>query len=267
LIFRFFLLAYGITWGALVPFLFLSPSELRAFPSLALLVLVAKFGPSLAGLAAAAAEEGERGVLDLMGRLVPRARDVGWLALAVLAPVAVAAGTTRALVAGGTPPGPIQEPGLIATVALLAWKFFLGGGLGEELGWRGFALPRLQRVLPPVAATLVLGMAWALWHWPAFRMQGAERPGDTFPVFLVTVAALAVVFTWLYNRTGGNLLACALLHASVNATGEVMERTIPLLWTNGMADGTLAWFWGGIALLLIGATRGRLAYRGEAAAR
>jgi membrane protease YdiL (CAAX protease family) len=91
-------------------------------------------------------------------------------------------------------------------------------GLGEETGWRGFALPRMQRTRPGTSATFILGILWAFWHLPAFfyRDTFTEMGVLGFPMFLVSIIFASMVFTWLYNSTGGSLLVVILFHAFFN---------------------------------------------------
>ena len=87
-------------------------------------------------------------------------------------------------------------------------------GFGEEIGWRGFALPRLQKTMRVSRATLILGLLWAIWHTPAFfYLDIFERIGFVFlPGFLIGVLFGAVLFTWIYNGSGGSVLMVALWH-------------------------------------------------------
>jgi membrane protease YdiL (CAAX protease family) len=104
-------------------------------------------------------------------------------------------------------------------LGLAAWGlWFVTSGLGEELGWRGFALPQLQRTRSAMTSTLLLAIGWAGWHLPAFfylpsytAMGPAVLPG-----FFLGVLAGAIVLTWLYNSSGGSVLAAVLWHASFN---------------------------------------------------
>ena len=95
----------------------------------------------------------------------------------------------------------------------------LGSPLGEEVGWRGYALPRLQRRTGPLTASLVLGVVWGLWHLPLVVTVGHPISGTFYGWFLLGIMADAVVFTWLYNHTGGSLLLAVLGHASIAVTG------------------------------------------------
>ena len=93
---------------------------------------------------------------------------------------------------------------------------FLFVGLGEETGWRGYALPELQKRYSPLIASLVVGVFWAAWHMP---LMGVEFRADVIPAFLLSVLAGSVVMAWLFNRANGGLLPLPLLHAAVNTVG------------------------------------------------
>jgi hypothetical protein len=116
---------------------------------------------------------------------------------------------------------------------LLLW--FLTYGLGEEVGWRGFALPRMQRTRPAANAALLLGLLWAGWHLPAFlyRDTYTEMGLLGFPMFAVSVVFASVVFAWLYNSTGGSLLLVILFHIFFNwlSVSEAGGQYVGILMT------------------------------------
>jgi membrane protease YdiL (CAAX protease family) len=87
---------------------------------------------------------------------------------------------------------------------------------GEEIGWRGYALPRLQAKYNALTATLILGVVWGLWHLPKFL---SHFNPIAFAWFMVHILAFAVILTWLYNGTRGSLLLAAVCHASANTAG------------------------------------------------
>jgi membrane protease YdiL (CAAX protease family) len=95
--------------------------------------------------------------------------------------------------------------------------------LGEELGWRGYALPRLQGRLHPLSASLVIGVIWAAWHLPYFAYPAIHPMpfGIGFPLFAITLVSESVLATWLYNSTGGSVLATMLFHHSLHAASVV----------------------------------------------
>lgn len=123
--------------------------------------------------------------------------------------------------------------------AILLW--ILTFGFGEEIGWRGFALPRLQKMMPVMPATLVLGVLWILWHVPTFFYHGTylAMGWTMLPAFTIGVLSGAVLFTWLYNGSGGSVLMVALWHGlfdlftASKAWGDLIPMVISIaviLW-------------------------------------
>ncbi len=214
-------LAFGISWGA-----FAVRRTASWDPGLdEVLRLTVKFGPSLAGILVAAAYGGAGGVLDLLRRLRVPARHPGWAAMAFGLPIVIllAALALRAVIGGSIRPFnliPIGE-GILVFGSLLATRFFLGGGLGEELGWRGVMLPALQRRVGALHASLIIGFAHGAWHLPAYGL------GVLF-LTLFTVSG-SILFTWMYNNTEGNLFLPALMHATANASLPFVEQIVPLV--------------------------------------
>jgi membrane protease YdiL (CAAX protease family) len=98
---------------------------------------------------------------------------------------------------------------------------------GEEIGWRGFALPALAKRIGLAWASLVVGVVWALWHLPLFFLAGSGSTGQSFPLYLLHVTALSVAMAWLYWRSAGSLLLVMLMHASVNNTTGVVPAALP----------------------------------------
>ena len=118
---------------------------------------------------------------------------------------------------------------LVMTILFFFLMNCIHGGLSEEPGWRGFALPRLQARFSPLGASLILGVFWAVWHTPArFGGVAAMSLEDTLINF-VLILLVTVIFTWFYNRTKGSILAPALLHASMNTTGVILPGSLGAL--------------------------------------
>jgi membrane protease YdiL (CAAX protease family) len=101
--------------------------------------------------------------------------------------------------------------------------------VGEEVGWRGFALPRLLERQSALQASLVLGLLWGLWHLPTFFIPGTPQAGIPIPAHLVYVIALSVLFTWMYLHTRGSLLLATLFHGAVNTLGFINPAVDPSL--------------------------------------
>ena len=98
---------------------------------------------------------------------------------------------------------------------------------GEEVGWRGYALPRLAGRFGFARAGLLLGVIWSAWHLPIFFLPGADKYGQSFPVWTLQVVALSVAITWLYAQTRGSLLLTMLLHSAVNQTVGIVPSANP----------------------------------------
>jgi membrane protease YdiL (CAAX protease family) len=142
---------------------------------------------------------------------------------------------------------------------------FVGGPFLEEPGWRGFALPRMQARLGywgPLVGTLLLGVLWALWHFPQYMMPdwAAQNGGLNLPAMLIYIASvipITIVLTWVYNRTRGSLFMTILAHTSINAFSVYIGPMFPAQ-AGSLVNGFVGF--GGAALLLVLLTRGRLGF-------
>jgi membrane protease YdiL (CAAX protease family) len=215
----FFALAYGLSWAWEIPHIALDQVVQRgdATPT----HMPALMGPMVAALLTTALYQGRDGLRELGGRMARWRVSWRWWAVAFspLLFVAVAAPVAR-VVDGDWPAwGRFDEMnGLPASGVLATWALItLLNGFGEETGWRGYALPQLQRHLSPLAATLILAALWALWHAPMFFFVQSfmdYEPG-MLAGFFFGMACGAVVLTWLVNRSGSILLV-AVWHGTYN---------------------------------------------------
>lgn len=121
--------------------------------------------------------------------------------------------------------------------------------MGEEIGWRGYALPRSQSRLSALAASIALGMIWGVWHLPLALTRGHPISEEFFGWFLLGIIADAVLFTWLYNSTGGSLLLVVVFHTSIAVTGLFLAtaNATPLL------ELLLKWITVGVVVVVFGA--------------
>ena len=121
---------------------------------------------------------------------------------------------------------PVVDVKLLGMVILFFLYNLIYGGLSEEPGWRGFALPRLQAEFSPLVSSLILGVIWAVWHAPA-RFGGIEAKSlsDTL-VEWVLIVLVTVIFTWFFNHTKGSILVTALLHPAMNTTGSFLTGSL-----------------------------------------
>lgn len=259
----FFILAYAISWILSIPFILSEWNVLHGDYRIAF--IVKSFGPFAAALIVTGIVEGKEGVARLRGRI--RQWKVGWVWYAVtllVIPVLV-------LIGIAIQPGALAGfKGVTPTVAItylvtLVVVAFGGGPLGEEPGWRGFALPRLQSSMGPLKGTLLLGLLWTCWHLPDFLTSaqggGPGVPASTllvnFGLFLLLVTAIAVVFTWVYNHTGGSILLAILAHAGVNTPQVALVPLFPAVTTMVLNTAALIGF-GAAAVLILLLTRGHL---------
>jgi membrane protease YdiL (CAAX protease family) len=222
----YFVLAYSISW-IFVPLATISPAF--ALPAL--------FGPAVAAILVTGILEGWTGQKALLRRVVQW--RVGWpwyLVALLLPPLVVLAvwGVTNWLGAQSH----LRFGGMMALV-------FAPFYVGEELGWRGFALPRLLHGRSPLVASLILGLLWAGWHLPNFLIPiPGIPPLGPFAAFVVWVVAQTVVFTWLFQRAKGSVLLTTLMHAAINALGVAGTNLITIWWEQAAA-------WMAVALLAL----------------
>jgi uncharacterized protein len=221
------------------------------------LVVAGRFGPTLAAIAVTLVVAGRPGLARLLASLRRwRAPASLWLTV-TLGPVAVVVAAIGLAAALGTPAGEFNDPGT-AYLIIPAFLVILvaGGPLGEELGWRGFALDRLQERVGPVVASLVLGLVWGLWHLPLFLDASQVQSSLPLGLYLGQTITTAVIYTWVWNRTR-SLPLVLVLHTMANLAAGVFPLLAPEA-PNDHAFGLAVTIAGLAALLLIGTTRGRL---------
>jgi uncharacterized protein len=206
----FFLLAFIITWAVWVPNV-LAPDSVAST-----LAPFWTYGPATAAVIVAALTGTVR---DLGSRLVRWRVGWRWYAVVLLGPAAFYAAVGALHAAFGWS-GELDQPNAVGAGLIGLLPLFLAlaltDGLGEETGWRGFALPRMLERTGPILASLVLGVIWALWHLPLFWTVGRDAYGAPFLIMLVELPATSVLYTWVFQHTAGSALLAILFHASWN---------------------------------------------------
>jgi uncharacterized protein len=202
----FFIIAIAFTWTLQLPAAIAAHLEhTEAAAKLMPLAALGVFGPTVAALLLARSREGIPALL----RPLTRARvGIGWYAVALLLPgSALVASLAIWAAATGDMARPFVyppvDPERVAALLLIP--------LAEEIGWRGFAYPRLERVHGPLWASTIVGVWWAAWHLPMFAIAGV--PLAVLPLMLVFFVCGSVFFTWVFRRTGGSLLLVVIAHA------------------------------------------------------
>ncbi|HSK59368.1 MAG TPA: CPBP family intramembrane glutamic endopeptidase [Actinomycetospora sp.] len=152
---------------------------------------------------------------------------------------------------------------LVSYLVMFVMVTLLGGPLLEEIGWRGFALPRMERSLGPLGASLVLGVLWALWHLPEFLVPSwaaSSGGGGVQGILLFTLTAVTftVVITWVFNNTRASLLIAVLVHSSI----DTFSGTLGALFPPAAVASAFPYMigFGAVAIVLVAVTRGRLGY-------
>lgn len=208
----FFVLAFALSWWAWILYAFgLSPMPILSC------------GPFLAALVVLAVTRGKAGVKDLFSRMVRWRVGLGWYAVALLVPVGLTAvaAALNVLLLGAQSPSSAELGGWTDLFLTFAIILLVPGfaGTWEEPGWRGYALPRLQSGRSALAASLIVGVFWALWHLP-LMMVGEAAWSD-----LVQIVAVSVVFAWVFNNANGSVLIVMLMHAMNNTiSGHFFSR-------------------------------------------
>jgi membrane protease YdiL (CAAX protease family) len=228
----YFALAYAITWTVGL----LLAASLRGWIGVQIPAsahYLAAYGPMLSAFIVTAMTAGAAGVRELVGRMTRWRVGTRWILVALGSPIALYAIAALIMrVSSGAWPdwsrfgGAVELPGL---AGLAGWAFHtLTFGIGEETGWRGFALARLQKGRSARSATLMLWVFWAIWHVAMFTYKENFLAMGIFDVvgWLVGMLSGAIVLTWLYNSTQGSILMVALWHGTYNAT---VAETEPLI--------------------------------------
>ncbi len=214
----FFLLAFAITWVVWVPRAASQGLWASDWPSV--LGQAWTWAPAIAALLAAALTGGRDALRELGVRLVRWRVGWQWYLVVILGPALfslVVAGVY--VVLGGSwaeaAPPAIRE-GPLVMLPLFLVILTLTDGLGEELAWRGFALPRLLTRYNALVASLVLGVLWALWHLPLLWTEGNGMFHQPVWLLLMDVTAKSILFTWVFLHTRGSVLIAMLFHGATN---------------------------------------------------
>jgi membrane protease YdiL (CAAX protease family) len=219
----FFLLTFFVTWTIWIAVWAISRGGEYPGSGLPMLVFyIGVFAPGLVALWLTHRHEGRAGAVALLRRLVQWRVGLRWYAFALgyMAAIELAAALIHRIATGEWPRFGTEPLYLMLAATIASTLFF--GQAGEEVGWRGYALPRLAERFGLAGASIVLGIIWAAWHLPLFFIPGIETTGQSFPLYLVGVTALSVAIAWLYAQTNGSLSLTMLMHAAINNTKDIV---------------------------------------------
>jgi len=206
----FLVITFGLTWGIAALLIFFTDQVIAIFGEISSsnpLYILAVYAPGIVGVFLVWQKYGVKGLVSFFRRLTLwRAPAPWWLFLLLGIPAIVYLGAAL----NGTISDPFPFSPWYQVFPALLLAFFLG--TIEEFGWRGVALPLLQRKMSPFWAGLTLGIIWAAWHIPAFLLSGTPHGAWSFVPFFGGVIAISVILTPLFNSTRGSLLIAYLYH-------------------------------------------------------
>ena len=215
---KFFSLTFALAW--------ISWAASRAIShGSGLVILFGVFAPGIVALVLTERAEGRAATRALIARVFKWEVGARWYVFAILYVPAI-----KLLVAlvhrvvTGVWPRFSEEPIYLMGASLLVSTWVQAG---EEIGWRGYALPRLSERFGLAQAGVILGVIWATWHLPLFFFSAADTLGQSFPLYVLQVTAISVTMAWLYWRTRGSLLLVMLFHAAVNNLKDIVPSVMP----------------------------------------
>ena len=241
----FLLMAFGLTWGLLALYILLPGRMNMVFGELTghhPLFFLAVYAPAIAAIVIVAYHSGLSGLRRYFSRLLLWRCSPAWYVFLML-------GIPLLFIAGAAIKGNLlAEPlpfssfkALFIALILMAIK-----GPIEELGWRGFALPLMQRKFAPIWAGLTVGIIWGVWHFPAFLLSGTPQSAWSFTPFFIGSVAASVIMTPLFNASHGSILLAALFHFQL----------INPIWPDAQPYDTI--FFVGAAALVVGLNRKKM---------
>jgi membrane protease YdiL (CAAX protease family) len=229
---RFILQAYLISWSITAP-LVLSSNGILDIGLPQSLTILASFGPTISSVILWAQEKGIKNIPNyLLGCLKPITKPV-WTLVALLGPGAVGAlSVFLGTFIRGSPPDFRWAAGLSAFPVVFLFVFFLGGPLGEEYGWRGYALPQLLDKYGWIKGNLILGAVWGLWHLPLFWIIGTPQSEIPLIGFILQIMGTTFIYSWIMQGTEGSIFTAMVFHTAGNAFAGFIPF-LPLVQTGG----------------------------------
>lgn len=186
--------------------------------------ILSTFGPLVAAFVVTGISEGREGVRNLWHRFWDLRLPGPWLWVSLLLPILLIAVPRFIVVPMGYPLylGWASQPLLV-----LGWllnNFTRSGGLSEEFGWRGYALPLFQAKWNALVSSILLGVVWAAWHIPLWFLAGSSQQGSSFWLFLANLVLMSILYTWLFNNARGSILVAVIFHAISNTITQMFPE-------------------------------------------
>ena len=252
----FFLIAFALSWSVVAGVVLLD------LPVNAFGIAAITAGPALSALLLTGATKGRSGIVRLLRRLLLWRVPSRWYAFALLGIPAIYVAGTVVLPNALASFDPLDRGTWFSYLWLFPLVLIVGGPLLEEIGWRGYALTPLEERWGPLGGTIILGLLWAVWHYPQYLMPdwAAQNGGfnlQSVAIFTLGVMAITVIMTWVFNNTRGSLLLAVLAHSSINTFSAFIGPLFPAQ-AGSQVNGLIGF--GGAALVILVLTRGRLGF-------
>lgn len=215
----FFIIAFLVAWLLFITANLISPyAQLSTLSRV--LVFIGAISPGLVAIMLTALTKGSEGMRLLINKISFTSTKAIWY-LFGLTFIALVKGFAALIfflfydtwTAFGTTP--VYE--MLFAIAVSMWL-----QAGEEIGWRGYALPLMSKKFGLAIASILLGIIWATWHLPLFYLSAADTYNQSFPLYLLQVTGLSVIMAWLYWKVNGNLLPLMVFHAAINNTKDIV---------------------------------------------
>ncbi len=279
----FFVVAFVGGWIILLPTVLfesgfgLIPIDIPAPAVMLSFIPAAMAGPALGAFVVTRMVEGKEGTRQLLRRRILRWRvGIHWYLIAIFG-VPIVYFVASSFVLGAAPLDALIEkwPFLFTSYLPKVVMVFLIVSLWEEIGWMGFALPRLQDRYGPLVASVVLGVLWALWHLPAYfnstqvvedkvGLGDLDRLLYLLPLLILLATSTRIVMSWLFNVAMGSVIVVTLFHAAFNiSNNELVTAFMPQMKSMFANNEWMYAVSGVLALVLIVFTKGRLSYKAE----
>src|SRR3712207_6444337 len=224
---KYVLVAFAFTWFFWLLAILEARGLISSLPVPAM--FFGSFGPMVAAVVITAQESGRAGLRSLLSRSMRWRVAPFWYGVALLGPIVVQlVAMALHVVLGGQPPDLSAMVGVLPTVLVSFVYMLIQVGIGEEVGWRGYALPKLQAGYSALLSSVVLGVIWTLWHLPLFFNPATGYSITPFWVFLIFMLPVSILITWVFNSTAGSVPIIMILHALLKAPGSPFRRVHPL---------------------------------------
>jgi len=251
--------AIGISWICWLPLVAANHQLGSVGPTATpVLLVLGTFGPLLAAVAMVSRTSGLTGLGGFLRQALRWRVGIKWYAAALVAPIVIQTTILGIhVLKGGTVPNLFDSSRWLATPLTFIIVLLIGGPSGEEFGWRGFLLPRVQPILGMLKASVAIGVVSAIWHLPLFLIPITAQSHVPFALFVVRTIAFSIISTWLYNGSRRSLLLVLLFHASLNT----WPNSLYVLEAEGVigpyVSATIVYTGWAVQLVLLGLISGR----------